>query len=334
MKHYLIVGVLTVVLTLAVGFGLMAVNLTPDPSSVQAGPIDSMIHLQTWLIAFLFSLITVFIAYSAFAFSRKDKMAYGAPFKSSTRLEVAWTLIPLVTVLVLAFIGAQDLSEVRREEPNALEIKVTAFQWGWLFEYPEWGIQSNTMYMPVDRQARVTLTSRDVSHSFWVPEFRVKQDALPGANLVKEMRITPTRTGEFKVRCAEMCGGAHALMESPVVVVAQNEFNAWVDEQTNAADMPPEQRGQRIATTQGCITCHSLDGSRVVGPTWKGLYGAQIPLADGSTVAADDEYLYAAIVDPNAQIHQGYPPNVMQSYKEELSDEQIRDIIEFIKTVQ
>lgn len=334
MKHFLIVGVLTVLLTLLIGFGLMFADLTPAPSSAQAGPIDSMIHLQTWLIAFLFSLIVSFIVYSVYASRRRGALDYGAPFKSSTGLEVAWTIIPLIMVIVLSFIGAQDLAAIRQVDPQALQVKVTAFQWGWLFEYPETGIQSNTLYLPVNKQVHLSMTSRDVIHSFWVPEFRVKQDVLPGANLVKELRINPTEIGDYKVRCAEMCGGAHALMESPVKVVSQADYDAWVGEQTNAAAQPPEARGQRLAETQGCITCHSTDGSRIVGPTWQGLYGSQVPLADGSTVTADDAYLHTAIVDPNAQVHQGFPPNVMQSYKDTLSDEQINDMIEFIKTLK
>lgn len=334
MKHFLIVGVLTVLLTLLVGFGLMFADLTPAPSSAQAGPIDSMIHLQTWLIAFFFSLIVSFIGYSIYASRRRSAMEYGSPFKSSTGLEVTWTVIPIIIVIALSFVGAQDLAAIRQVDPQALEVKVIAFQWGWLFEYPDTGIQSNTLMLPVNKQVRLSMTSRDVIHSFWVPEFRVKQDVLPGENLVKELRINPTELGDYKVRCAEMCGGAHALMESPVKVVSQADFDAWVDEQTNASAQPPEARGKRLAETQGCITCHSLDGSRIVGPTWKGLYGAQITLADGSTVTADDTYLRTAIVDPNVQVHQGYPPNVMQSYQNTLSDEQINNIIAFIKTLK
>lgn len=334
MKHYLVVGVMTVVLTLLVGFGLIAANLTPNPASTQAGPIDAMIHLQSWMIAFLFSLIVSFIIYAIFLSGRMKDATNGAFFKSSTGLEVAWTVVPLLTVIVLAFIGGQDLAQIRKADPQALEINVTAFQWGWLFEYPDTGIQSNTLYLPVNRQAHISLTSRDVIHSFWVPEFRVKQDALPGKNLVKDVRINPTVIGDYKVRCAEMCGGAHALMESPVKVVSQADYDAWVADQTNTANQSPAERGQRLAKTQGCTTCHSLDGSRIVGPTWKGLFGEEVKLTDGSTAKADEAYLHTSIVDPNAQVVAGFPPGVMQSYKNTLSDDQINDIIEFIKTLK
>jgi cytochrome c oxidase subunit II len=335
MKHYVIAGVLVAVLTAVTYLALAAVGLLPIAAAAQAGPIDRMIEIQLWMIAFLFSLITVFIMYSVVVFRRKNnEVGDGAYFHGSNRLEIFWTLVPLVTVIVLSFLGAQALGEVREADPNAMEVNVVSFQWGWIFEYPDYGVQSNALYLPVDRQVKLMLTSRDVIHSFWVPEFRVKQDALPGANFVKELRITPTRIGEYQVMCAELCGGAHAYMNSPVLVVSQTDFDAWLGEQSGAADLPPEERGRRASDAAGCIACHSLDGTRLSGPTWQGLYRSEIPLQDGSTVIADDEYLYIAIVDPNAQIHAGYPPIMPQNYQDTLSEQQIRDIVEFIKTIE
>ena len=334
MKHYVVVGILTVILTLLTGFGLLAVGLMPVQAADEALTVDSMIYLQLWMIAFLFALIVSFIIYSVYLSRNRNRAEFGTYFKGSTGLEVAWTLVPLITVIVLAFFGARDLASVRQPDSNALEVKVTGFQWGWLFEYPESGIQSDTLYLPVDRQVHFSLTSRDVIHSFWVPEFRLKQDLLPGENLVKELRITPNRVGDYKVRCAEMCGGAHAYMESPVKVISQQDFDAWVNEQSNMDSMTPDQRGQILSKNQGCLSCHTTDGTRLVGPSWKGLYGAEVQLADGSTVTVDDAYIVTAIKEPNAQVHQGFPPNVMQSYANTLTDEQIADIIAFVKTLK
>lgn len=334
MKHYVIAGVLTLVLTVLSFLLLTNIGLLPVQASVQAGPIDQMVQLQLWMISFLFSLIVVFILYSVFVFrAQKGETQEGAYFKGSTRLEVLWTLFPLATVIYLSFLGAQALGDVRKADPQAMTINVIAFQWGWSFQYPDLGITSSTLYLPKDKQVKLMLTSRDVIHSFWVPEFRVKQDALPGENLVKELRLTATREGEYTVMCAELCGGAHAYMNSPVMVVTQAEFDAWAAEQGAAADAPPEERGRTIAESTGCIGCHSLDGAAGAGPTWQGLYGAEITLADGSTVTADDEYLHESIVQPAAKIHQGFGP-IMPSYEGTLTEEQIRDVIEFIKTVQ
>jgi cytochrome c oxidase subunit II len=331
MKHYVIAGILTVVFTLILGFAMTSIGLMPVEASAQAVPVDQMINLQVWMIAFLFSLITVFIIYSVVVFRRRR----AAQFKGSNSLEVAWTLVPLATVIFLAFIGARDLSQIRKPDPNAMDVKVTAFQWGWAYEYPDTGITSTTLYLPLNRQVHLIMTSRDVIHSFWVPEFRIKQDVLPGQNLVKELRITPTRIGDYKVRCAELCGGAHAYMEAPVKVVSQADFDAWVSEQTKAASANPADRGASLAKNNGCVACHSIDGSKTIGPTWKGLAGEQVKLADGSTVTADDTYLHDSIVDPNKQIAAGFPPGLMpQTYKTQLNDQQIQDLIDYIKTLK
>lgn len=335
MKHYVIAGVLTVIVTVVMYLLLQAIGFLPIAAAVQAGPVDRMIETQLWMISFLFSLITVFIGYSIVVFrQKKGEKEEGAFFKGSSGLEVLWTLFPLATVIYLSFVGAQALGEVRAADPNALEIRVVAFQWGWLFEYPETGVQSNELYMPVNRHAKLMLTSRDVIHSFWVPEFRIKQDALPGENLVREMQLTPTEIGDYMVRCAELCGGNHAYMNAPVRVVSQEDFDAWMEEQMQISAADPAERGRRLAETQGCIGCHSLDGSTNIGPTWQNLASSEVTLADGSTEIADDEYLYGAIVDPNAAIREGFPPNVMpQNYDEMFTEEQINDLIEFIETV-
>lgn len=340
MKHYVIAGVLTLIFTLILGFGMSAIGLMPVEASAQAVPVDQMIHLQTWMIAFLFSLITVFIVYSVVVFRsrRVGGNRVSAPiasFKGSNSLEVTWTIVPLATVIFLSFLGARDLGQIRKADPNALEVKVTAFQWGWSFQYPDTGIISNELYLPVNRQVHLVMSSRDVIHSFWVPEFRIKQDVLPGQNLVKELRITPTRLGNYKVRCAEMCGGAHAYMESPVKVVSQQDFDSWVAAQSKASSANPADRGAALAKSSGCVACHSIDGTKMIGPTWKGLAGSQVKLADGSTVTADDPYLTTSIIDPNKQVVAGFPPGLMpQTYKNQLSDQQIKDLVEFIRTLK
>ena len=335
MKHFGIVGVMTVILSVLTYLLLTAGGgLFPQAASVQAGPADQMVNIQLVMISFLFGLIISAMLYSVIVFRAKPGDTSDGPFiKGSTRLEVIWTVVPLGVVIALSFLGAQALGEMRRVDPQALQIKVTGFQWGWIFEYPDYGIQSNELWMPVDKQAQLLLTSRDVIHSFWVPEFRTKQDALPGANLVKELRITPNRNGDYTLMCAELCGGAHAYMNSKVRVVSQADFDAWVASKTADANADPAARGKTQAAV--CLGCHTLDGTTTVGPSWKGLYGAQVQLADGTTVTADDTYIYNSIVDPNSQIHAGFQPGLMPAtYKASLTDNQVKDIIEFIKTIK
>ena len=336
MKHYVFAGVLVLILTILVDMLLSVSRLLPVQASLQAQPIDRLFDIEIIAISFLFSLIVVFIFYSMVVFRRrKGQEEDGAYFKSNNPLEVIWTIIPLGAVIGLSYFGAITLGQTRQVEPAPVEIKVVAGQWFWRFEYPEYGIVSDKMYMPVDKQAKLTLTSLDVIHSFWVPEFRVKQDLLPGENLVRELRITPTLIGEYKVRCAEMCGTSHAYMESPVIVVSQADFDAWVQGELAAIGTDPVARGERWAKNNGCQSCHSVDGTPNVGPTWQGLFGKTVELMDGTTAVVDETYLLNAITNPNMQVQVGATANVMpQTYKDSISAEQISDIIAFINSLQ
>jgi cytochrome c oxidase subunit 2 len=334
MRRFVIVGVLVVIMTVLVYLFLTNAGLLPVEAAQQAVTIDWMFNLQFALIAFFGSLIMVFIGYSLVVFRRKQgETGDGAYFKGNSRLEIVWTVVPLIIVIALAYIGSQNLAEVRHEDSQAMVVNVTAFQWNWEFSYPDYGITSNSLYLPVDKQVLLKLTSRDVIHSFWVPEFRVKQDALPGANLVKELRINPTLIGEYKVRCAELCGGAHAAMESPVVVVSKADFDAWVSKESASTVQDPVGRGQKLAESQ-CKACHSFDGTGGVGPTWKGLAGSKVDLADGSSATADDEFLKESIVLPAAKIVKGFQNIMPATYKSSLSDQQVSDLIAFIKSLK
>lgn len=337
MKHFIIVAVLVAVSTVLVNLLLQNIGLLPVEASTQATIIDRLFNTHFLVISFLFSLIVVFLVYSLVVFRRRkeDAQQEGKFFKGSTRLEVLWTILPLGTVIYFSYLGSLSLAEIRRVDPQALEVKVIGRQWSWTFEYPEFGIVSDTLQLPVNRQVLLKMTSEDVIHSFWVPEFRVKQDLLPGENLVKELRITPTIIGSYKVRCAELCGTLHAYMESPVVVVSDADFQAWVDEEVKLLNADPATRGERVSKQNGCLACHSVDGTRLVGPSWLGLYESQRELADGTTVVADDAYLLNSIIKPNAHVVAGYPPGVMpQSYVDSLSETQLSDIIAFIKTLK
>ena len=249
MKHLIIAGIFVVLVTVLLIFGMGQVRLLPDAASLQAIPIDLMFDLEFKVIYFLFALIVVFMLYSIVVFRRKpgDK-SDASHIEGNTRLEVTWTIIPLVTVLTFSFLGAQSLAETQAIGDRVIEVDVIGSQWAWRFEYPDSGIVSNELRLPVGTQALLHLSSTDVIHSFWVPEFRVKQDALPGGEaFILELRITPTRLGEYKVRCAELCGLNHAAMEAPVKVVTQSDFDAWLQAKSGASLPAPAERSQQPA---------------------------------------------------------------------------------------
>jgi cytochrome c oxidase subunit 2 len=335
-KHYLIVGVLVIVFTFLTFALLMNINLLPAQASLEAQTVDRLFNMQFFAISFLFSLISVFLVYSIFVFRKRNGGSdEGLRVQGSNRLEIAWTIVPLAVVLFFSYYGSQNLAETRRVDPEAMVVEVIAGQWFWSYDYPEYGITSTTLNLPVDQQVLFQMTSRDVIHSFWVPEWRIKQDILPGENLVKEMRITPSETGEFKVLCAEMCGGAHAYMTSDVRVMEREEFDQWVTSQQAAAESDPVLLGQQLSDSNGCFACHTTDGIERIGPTWQGLYGSERQLVSGESLIADEEYLHTAIVDPDVHILEGYAPNIMpKNYEQVLEEGEINAIIEFIKSLE
>jgi cytochrome c oxidase subunit 2 len=272
--------------------------------------------------------------YSAVVFRRKsDDEEDGAYFRGNTKLEVVWTVIPLGVVLALATLSANFLVKVDKSVADEMVINVTGFQWDWRFEYPDYDISSADLNMPLDRQVRFEMTSEDVIHSFWVPEFRIKKDLVPG--MTTTLRIRPTEQGQYALRCAELCGTRHAYMIGRVNVMEPADFDAWVaTEQAAAEQISPEELGAKVAQENGCISCHSLDGSTLVGPTWKGLYGAEQRLSDGTMLKVDEAYLRNAIIDPNAQIVEGFPANVMpEGFADRLTEEEINGLIEYIKSL-
>jgi len=336
MRHFVIVGILVLVMTVLTVLGLNNAELMPVQASAQATSIDWMWDWEVVVMSFLFALIIVPMAYTMIVFRRRKGDTTDAEhFEGNTKLEIAWTALPFVLVVIFAYMGAYSLGDISRVEPTAMVIKVRAQQFSWTFEYPEYGgIVSEELHLPVDQPVVLKMESRDVIHSFWVPEFRVKQDVVPGR--VIDYRITPTLIGNYKVRCAELCGASHYNMERPVVVSDQVKFDAWVlEQQAILADAlkTPEGQGQLLVVRNGCTGCHTLDGTRGTGPTWFGLYGSRVLLNDGSTVIADDAFIHESIVDPNAKIVAGFPsPSLMPRY--EFTDEEIANIVAYIKTLK
>lgn len=333
MKHWIGVILLVILLAAAVAFVLQNDNLLTQAASLQAVPIDQAFSILWIVIAILFALIVGFILYSVIFFRRKKGDETDGPhIEGNNTLEVTWTIIPLITVIGFAVYGSINLSEVLRPDPQAMEVRVIGQQWAWRFEYPEFGITSSELVLPINQQVLLNMESVDVLHSFWVPEFRVKQDLLP--NRRTQLRITPNRIGQYKVACAEICGQSHAYMLADVSVVGEAEFEQWVFAQTDLPEDPVE-RGAIWAEQFGCIACHSQDGTVVIGPSWQGIYGEESQMADGSTVLVDEAYLVESILNPNAKIVAGFQPNIMpQNFSEVLSETQINDIIAFIESLQ
>jgi cytochrome c oxidase subunit 2 len=234
-RHFIIAAALIAVSSVALFFLLKVAMPLPLKGSIEAYTIDGLIDWHLGLIAFLFSLVVVFMLYAIVVFRKRDgDDSEGEHFEGNTTLEIVWTVAPLIFVVVFAFYGINALAEVTRSEPNEEQVTAVGVQWSWRFEYPN-GIISPELVLPVDKRVNVTLQSPDVLHSFWIPEMRVKQDLVPGMDT--HIRFTPIETGDFMVRCAELCGRSHYSMESPVRIVTPEEYDQWVSEQLAAQNI-------------------------------------------------------------------------------------------------
>lgn len=334
MKHFLIVVVLIVASTFAIHAGLTSIHLFPIEASAQAAYPDQLFGFYVWATAFVFSLIIVPLVYSLILFRRrKGDTTEGQNFKGNSTLEVIWTIIPLIFVIGLAYVGAQNLADERRVDPSAMVVKVVTGQWYWQFQYPDYGISTTDLYLPLDKQVDLQMTSKDVIHSFFVPEFRVKQDILPGRTV--DLRVTPTVIGNYKVECSQLCGSNHSYMVTGVDVVTQQNFDAWVASQKANAAQNPTLLGEQLAGQYGCTVCHSTDGTTKIGPTWLHLYELRVPLSDGTTVMADETYLTNSISNPNLQIVKGFSPNVMPgTFGQTLDKNQIATLVAYIESLK
>ncbi|MBI4282912.1 MAG: cytochrome c oxidase subunit II [Chloroflexi bacterium] len=228
-KHLALAAILVAAVSAILIAILLNTSFTPALASAQAKPIDHLLRLLLIIGSVIFAICLVFLLYNIIAFRHHHwDNAEGLPLERNATLETTWTLLPLVIVLFLAIQGTQVLRDISQTVPAELEVKVITFQWGWHFEYPQYSLKSEELRLPLNRPVLLELSSLDVIHSFWVPELRAKQDAVPG--MVTTLRFTPSQLGSYKVWCAELCGVGHAQMQAAVTVVEPADFAAWVKE--------------------------------------------------------------------------------------------------------
>ncbi len=230
MRHFVVIVVLVGIVTAGLGFLLGPQNILPALASEEGAYVDQLFSVYAFVISFFFALIVIIILYSAVVFRRKKgDDEPGADVHGNTTLEILWTIIPLGILLFFAGLSAGYLVDSMEAEEDEMLVQVTAAQWAWRFDYPDLGLSSAELVLPKGQQVHFRLDSLDVIHSFWVPEFRLKQDVVPG--ITTSLRLKPTLEGQYTVRCAELCGLRHDKMLAPVTVMVPAQFDAWVAEQ-------------------------------------------------------------------------------------------------------
>jgi cytochrome c oxidase subunit 2 len=338
------VGVLSIAAT-AIGIAIvLAIDWFPTQASSAAGDIDTLYDVLLIVSVPIFVLVMAVVLYSVYAFRVKPgDMSDGAPIHGNTRLEVVWVTIPLIIVSVLAGYGWIVLDDIEAKKADTLVVHVTGQQFAWSFEYPGQGkLQSNQLVLPKDRPVHFKVNTKDVLHDFWVPEFRLKTDAVPG--ITTDIRVTPTRLGSYPVVCAELCGIGHSTMRQTVRVISAADFDAWVEEQQKgdedggmaAAGGDPLEAGRKIFTDTGCNACHTLadaGSTATVGPELDDLaaQAAKYAKQQGQTPA---EYVKNSIEDPNAFVVPGFQKDLMpKDYGSQLSPAEIDTLVEYLLTV-
>ena len=277
---------------------------------------------------------------------RRKRHPKASQIEGNTFLEMAWTVIPTILVLGMFYYGWIGYKLMRNPPAGAMEVTAIAQMWSWQFRYPN-GKQSSELYVPVNQPVKVNLESRDVLHSFYVPAFKVKQDVVPGS--IQFLWFEAEEIGVFDIFCAEYCGQRHSYMLSKVNVIDQGEFDQWVATgveplgELSADDMDEEalvvrlrKTGERLSQIKGCNACHTIDGTALVGPTYKGLFGrTETVVTDDQTrqIVVDEDYIRKSILEPNADIVEGFQP-LMPSQQGMITDEEITAIIEYLKTLK
>ena len=305
----------------------------PTPASKEADRIDFVFWFVSGISIAIFALVAAVILYAIVRFrARPDDDSDGAPIHGHTGLEIAWTAVPAILVTAISVVSAVALAQNDRLPKKHLRVNVTAQQFAWSFAYPTHkGLTSSTLRLPIHEAVELKMRSRDVIHSFWVPQFGQKQDVVPG--LTTRLIITPKRLGTFPVVCTELCGEGHALMRAQAIVMTPKGFGAWVKAQQAAAakaSQAPGGGGPGLATFQsaGCSGCHTFKAAGSTGVTGPGL--DNLSAAAKTAGKPLEQFVRESIVDPNAYIAKGYQPNIMPSTFESLPKSQLDALVQFI----
>jgi len=306
-------------------------QLFPDSASNFAGTVDGL-YLYMVLISAFFSLLVAFLI---IFFAVKYRKRPGAPVPPPINdhsigamiLEIAWSVIPLGLSLVMFAWGASIMFTESRPPKDALNIYVTGKRWMWKIQHLEGAREINELHVPVNRDVRLTMTSEDVIHDFYVPAFRTKADVLPGRYTTEWFR--PTKIGDYHIFCAEYCGTKHSGMIGWVHVMSQEDYNKWLSAGSGEGSMAEE--GESLFRQLGCGECHVRDGHGRA-PSLRGAYGMIVDLADGSHVRFDEAYIRESILYPQAKIVAGYD-RIMPTFHGLISDEGMLKLIEYIKSM-
>jgi cytochrome c oxidase subunit II len=303
--------------------------LFPEAASTFARDVDLLYIVWSAITLFFSLLIAGAIVFFMVKFRRRDLRSFGIPEKTSIPLEITWSIIPLIIAMTMFGWGARVYFKQYRPPADALEYWTVGKQWMWKFQHPDGQREINTLHIPVGQPIKLTIASEDVIHSFFVPAFRVKQDAVPGR--YTQVWFEATKPGVYKMFCAEYCGGEHSKMIGSIVAMEPQAYEEWLAGGPAGRSMVAS--GAELFTSLACDTCHTEGPGRAPrAPRLEGLFGNQVALASGRTLLADEEYLRSSILNPHEQIVAGWQP-IMPTYQGQITEEQLAQLVAYIRSL-
>ena len=304
-------------------------RLLPEQGSTHAPHVDLLYYFLLGMTVFFTVLIAGLILYFSIKYRAGNIRVDRTPGpENAVAVEILWMAIPFAISMLIFGWGASLYFTAYRAPTAATEVQVVAKQWMWKFQHPNGRREINELHAAVGQPTKLTMISEDVIHSLFVPAFRTKRDVLPGR--YSNCWFEATRTGEFHLFCAEYCGTNHSRMIGRIVVMAPDEFENWLSGDTT--DESPIEAGQRLFEELRCASCHRSEGSTSRCPPLEGLFGREVPLADGSKVTADENYLRESILRPAAKVVAGYQP-LMPSFDGQVDEEQLIQLIAYMKSL-
>jgi cytochrome c oxidase subunit 2 len=302
--------------------------LFPERASTIAGRVDALYFFLVAISAFFSLLIAGLIVYYAVKYRRRSPDAVGTVVHGGIVLEIAWTVIPFLISMVIFVWGASVFFAMTRPPDETLNVYVVGKQWMWKFQHLDGEREINELHVPVGRAVKLIMTSEDVIHDVFVPAFRVKADVLPGR--YTNIWFQPTKPGRYHLFCAEYCGTRHSGMIGQVVVMEPSEYQAWLS--GGAPEGSLAAAGEKLFADLACNTCHRPE-AQGRGPVLQGLFGKTVSLQTGETVVADEAYIRESILNPSAKLTAGFQP-IMPTFQGLVSEEQLLELIEYIKTLR
>ncbi|MBU2650571.1 MAG: cytochrome c oxidase subunit II [Bacteroidetes bacterium] len=305
--------------------------MNPGASNFSQG-VDLAFYVIFGISVVLLVLITVTMVYFIIRYNKK-RHPVPANIEGSVTLEIIWTVIPVILVLIMFWFGYIGYKPMEQIPDEAIEITAIARMWSWTFEYDN-GRKSDRLIVPYNKPVKLDLVSQDVLHNLYIPAFRIKKDVVPGRT--NTMWFVAQKEGSYDILCAEYCGLRHAFMITKIDVIPDEEYLAWYELPEDSLKKDNAELWYEVTKANGCIGCHSTDGSKLVGSTFKGLYNSKklvITAGKEREIVADEEYLKKSITEPNEDVVKGYSLGLMPSYKDQISDEDIDIIVKYIKSL-